>query len=353
MAINMYTIHTCKVGVLVDANSAPGQTTWGTAEADSNDAVELNARVAELTEDVQLREADSALIGTRSDDVVNHQSDVKGAAPTFELVTPDSQGVLKDELAFRLYAHYQYVVEAAGTPFLKTFKFPAMMAQVDFTDDDGWFGSFIFKSPETSQSLKVADCIGCAKLGFNIPPNGYLQCSQTFHGRGAVIATSSPSGTWTRKTLTASDRFHYNDMTLTIDFGSGSRTIVCVGDVSWETTQEMTKIGMSSGDFLTWVLGMRKGAFNIRMLYDIYAREAEANWRNGTVSTVNIYWGTGASTTDGDLKFTFPIKIKDCKRVSGDSGVYAVDMSAVIVGDIATPTDMMRVELVDTQDMMW
>ncbi|MDD4995728.1 MAG: hypothetical protein PHW53_04690 [Patescibacteria group bacterium] len=342
MTLVTYDISDCKVGILKSGTpEVPEQAVWGTATADAGNALELNVKVFELNEDVQQREGDAALTGTRSDDAMNHQADTKGSLPSFEVSTPN--GVVKAELAPILYAHTQNVTEGATTPYQKTFTFHA--TQPDFTANAGSFASFVFKAPDASNSLKVKDCIGTEKLAFKLPVNGYLEAVQSWRGRGAVVSNANPSGTWARSAIS---RFHANDMTMQINFGAGAQTITVLGDIDWETTIETTPAGQATGDFASFHLGVRKGTFKTRINYDANAKSAEANLRNGTLCTVTMVWGS--TGVDGYLAFTFYVKLKKCNRVRGEGGIFAEDIEAVIVGNVASSQAMYTVALADALD---
>jgi len=345
----LHHIEDCTVGIFKNTDIAQ-QAAWGTADADTLDALELNVRSFVIDEDIQLRESDPALTGTREDDILNHYNDTKNASPNFTIETPG--GVLKDELAYYLMAHFQNVTEGETTPFQKTFTYHA--TQPDFASDEGYFATFCFRSPEASQSLIAADCIGAAKLGLKVAPGGFLELTQDWNGRGALSVTGNPSGTWARATVGSDDKYAYEDLSPSIDFGSGAQDVKAdiLGEVSLELTQTMAKCGIDSGNFATWALSTRKGSFKCQLAMGANARSAEANLRNGTKMTVVLQWN-GAGTTDGDLQLTFLVHPTSVKRVSGEGGVFAVEIEGAIVGDSATPTEMITVAMADAQDMGW
>lgn len=351
MALTTYDVSEFPVG-LVKVTGIPGQSVYGTAEADASDALELvgNAEMISLDEDVRHYESSIAGTGSRSDDIMNHQATTKGCVPKFEY--KPRIGALKDELGTLLMAHFQSVTEEATTPFKKVFIF----GNPDFTANAGLFLTTIFKSPVASQSLKIHDVVGVEKLSFNIAPGGYLQVTQSFRGRCAVNAASNPSGTWARRTVNADDRFHYNDMNMKVDFGGGSTAVDPIGEQSWETTREIEEAGTdpTNHTFKSLHISKNGGTAKLSFNYDSNAygssNSAAADFRAGTAITVSIWWGTETPAADGDLKFVFMLKIKSCKFTGGESGIVKCELEGSIVGDSANSTEMMTVTLCDAID---
>ena len=351
MAITIYTAEDFKFGLL-KVSGFPGQAAWGTHGADGLDALELNVESAELDEDIQFREGNSAYQASREDDKVNHYADTYGAAPTLTYKAP--VGVLKDELPLWLYLFFQNVSEAATTPYAKTFTFPT--TQPDFSASAGIFVNPVIKSPVASVSLKIKDMIG-ENLKFSISPGDFLTVEQKLVGRGAVTVDSNPSGTWARSdvvTSTVSNRFHYNSMNMTIDFGAGAVSIDYIGEQSFEFMQTLTKVSSDSGAFETFALSERKGTFNFNLLYDANARSALANARNATRSECKLRWGNATpGTVERDLEFTLGLVFKQCKELIGDGKVYGINCTGSIVADAANSKELATVICADAQDWGW
>ena len=350
MAVH-YRIDQCKVGILKTAGGIPQQAVFGTAGAVTLDALELAMDSIDINLDAKKEEYDTALTGISTDDIANHETHVYGSSPQFEINTPG--GVVKQEIDVMLYAHTQSVTEGATTPYSKTFVFPT--TQPDFSASAGYFATFIFRNPIASSSIKITDSIGCAKLAFSIEAGDWLKANQSWQGRGAAITaiTANPAtGTWARSGR--SGRYHYNNLTMLMDFGAGDQTIVKLGAISWETNRAVGFIDGASGDFANFALGACKGTFNARINYDANGRSAEVNYRDGTPITVTLRWGNAsAGTVDGDLQFKFKVEVKECKRVSSENGLFAVDVSGAIVGDQATSSAMYQVIMANALDRTW
>jgi hypothetical protein len=343
-----YRIEQCKVGMLKTAGGIPQQAVFGTAGADALNALELAMDSIEINEDVKKEENDTALTGIATDDIANHETHNYGNSPQFEINTPN--GVVKQEIDVMLYAHMQSVTEGATTPYSKTFVFPT--TQPDFSASAGYFGTFVFRAPDASNSIKIRDCIGCAKLAFSIDPGDWLKANQSWQGRGAVAATSNPTGTWARSGR--SGRYHYNNLTMLMDFGAGDQTVVKLGAISWETNTPVGFIDGASGDFANFAIGPYKGTFNARINYDANGKSAETNHRAGTPVKVTLRWGNAtAGTVDGDLQFKFQVELIEVKRVAGDNGIFAVDLSGAICGDQATAYAMYQVIMANAIDRAW
>lgn len=352
MAFLTYDVSGFPVGLLKNGGVV-GAAAWGTAGADSLDALELNGNTDKIIidEDVKHYESPIAGIGTRSDDLINHQANTKGSVPKFEY--KPRIGFLKDEGAPMLMSHMQSCTEEATTPFKKVLIF----GNPDFTVNAGLFMTAVAKSPVASQSLKLTDVIGVEKLGFSIAPGGYLQAAQNFRGRCAVNAASNPSGTWARADVDAAvDRFHYNDMNMKINFGGGSTAVDPQGEQTWETSREVIEAGTdpTNHTFKSLHLGKNSGAFKLGFNYDSNAygssNSAKVCFRAGTAITVDIWFGTETPAVDGDLKFTFMGVIKSASFPGGETGIVHCEIEGVIVGDNANSTEMYTVTLVDTID---
>lgn len=349
MAITIYDIEDAKVGIMKSGSPAmPEQAAWGTATADTADALELAVQSIEVKEDVKNREGSSNFTGSRDDDIANHQNDVKGSTPMFELTTPG--GARKAEIANFLYGFMQSVSEGATTPYAKTFTFPA--TQPDFTANAGYFATFGFKDPSASYGLEIKDCIGAEKIDFNLPVDGYLEISQSWRGRGAPAVDFAPSsGTWARAAVS---RYHYNDCNMTIDIGAGDVAVTMIGAQSWGMTQDVVPVGNDSGNIQTYGIRNRKGTFNLTILYDATARGVEADWRTGTINKVKLRWGNATpGTVDGDLYFYFGIIVKEAKRIEGEGGIYALNITGAIVGDAANTIEQMTIICADAIDHVW
>lgn len=346
MALTIHTIEDAKVGILKESG-VPEQAAWGTAGADSLDALELAVQSIEVKEDVKNREGNSNYSGSRDDDIANHQNDVKGSTPMFDITTPG--GVRKADLAPMLYGFMQGVSEGAASPYAKTFTFPA--TQPDFTANAGYFATFGFKDPSGSFGLKVKDCIGAEKIAFSLPVDGYLELTQSWRGRGAPAVDFTPSGTWARSAVS---RFHYLDCNATIDYGSGDTAVTLIGAQSWEMSQEVVPVGNDSGNVQTFGIRNRTGTFNLTILYDASARAIEADWRTGTINKCKLRWGNATpGTVDGDLYFYFGFIVKEAKRIEGDGGIYALNITGAIVGDAANTVEQMTIILADAIDRAW
>jgi hypothetical protein len=326
----------------------PEQAAWGTATADTADALELAVQTIEVNEDVKNREGNSNYSGSRDDDIANHQNDTKGSMPTFELTTPG--GVRKGEIANFLYAFMQNVSEGAATPYAKTYTFPA--TQPDFTANAGYFATFGFQDPTATYGLEIKDCIGADKIAFNLAVDKYLEISQTWRGRGAPAVDFAPStGTWARAAIS---RYHYLDCAMTVDYGSGDTAVTMIGDQSWEMTQEVVPVGNDSGNVQTYGIRNHKGTFNLTILYDATARAIEADYRTGTINKIKLRWGNATpGTVDGDLYFYFGIIVKSAKRIEGNGGVYALNITGAIVGDAANGLEQMTIICADAIDHAW
>ncbi len=347
MALTIYDVADAKVGI-AKVTGVPEQAAWGTATADTADFLELAVQSVEVKEDVKIREGNSNYTGNRDDDIANHQNDVKGSMPTFDIATVG--GLRKNDAAPLIYGFMQNVSEGASTPYAKTYTFPA--TQPDFTANAGYFATFGFKDPTASGGLKIKDCIGADKLAFNLPVDGYLELTQTWRGRGAPAVNFAPNtGTWARSAIS---RFHYRDCTMIIDYGSGDTTVTMIGAQSWELTQEVVPVGNDSGNIQSYGIRNRKGTFNFTLLFGTEAQAIEADWRTGTINKFKLRWGNATpGTVDGDLYFYFGGIVKEAKRIEGEGGIFALNITGAIVGDAANSVEQMTIILADAVDRAW
>ncbi|MGD8785898.1 MAG: hypothetical protein PVJ60_00615 [Phycisphaerales bacterium] len=364
MALPVLNVADAKIGLLKSGSPAvPFQGTWGTAEVDGDDALELSGIVEEIDPDYTKNAGDAALTGTRNDDKVNHHTTTYYSAPAFEYKSREHIGVLKDEIHVFAAMHLQNVdSEGVSTPHLKTMT--PHDTGPDHTVNAGYIGSFVFRKPTVASSYKIADVICAEKLGFSIDPGGYLQMSATCRGRGAIARSSNPSGTWARaaqlEAATASDLFHFGRINMTVDYAGSDNAVTVVGNTSWETTRAMVKVGHDgTGKFQNWGYGKFGGIFSTILNYDAHtlAIQAEIDDNDDALIEFIIGWDGGGvaatmpdGTEDGDLKWVLNVHVNEAKDIAGENGIAACQISGMIVGDKVNSIEPYTLTIADAQD---
>ena len=255
MAYDVYSRHDSRIGIFPQAE-------WGTGAATNAAFKELANGPFDFTRDVKLRRPDRSFASTsggqRYPDIRDVQNDNKGAAPTITI----SGDVRKDDLSMLLYSVMQNVSEAGTTPFLKTFTFPT--TQPDFTLDGGFFSTICAWHPVASQSHALVDAI-INELTFSCAPGSgddRLQYNATFIGRGGIVDSWNPSGTWTRAD---EDHFYFHDLA-GITAGASALDIL---SIEWTIANNALPVGveLDSGNFQTFALPRYSVTGKIRVLY--------------------------------------------------------------------------------------
>lgn len=347
MPIISYSNRDTKVGICLQA-------TWGTIIADAaafggTTGAELDCESFVIDRDLKRYEGlgSHATRVTESADVVFNQYEstpkctIKGLA-------------LNGYLSLLLYGFFQNVVEGATTPYSKAFTFHA--TQPDFSVNAGAYFTIVNRAPNASASEKIKDAV-IQSLELSIEPGGQLMYSASFVGRGGVVTTGNPSGTWTRFPKVTSGVANYwpyaNQIRHTCNFGSGATSLVLTGGWTLSLTQDVIPVGQNgTGDIQTFALTNKRGKFTGKLLWDANSASAIANLVTGTVSTFNIGWGSSTpGTANRDLDLTFQGKFAKVDRDNAD--IFGVDFDFDIMGTIVTPTTAITVTHADATDRNW
>lgn len=278
------------------------QSTFGTAIADASAFNELYVEATEMKQDIKVREipgnhaSRQILTGDQS-------HDTKGAMPMISLAGE----VSRNDFDLLLYAAMQSVTEGGSTPFAKTFVLGS--TQPDFGANAGFFATLIDRFPDASRSHKMVDAI-VKSLGLSLEAGDRLKFSADMVGRGAISATSNPSGTWTAQTYAP---YHFEDIGAhTVDFGSGAQALT-LKKYDAKIENEIVAIGGASSTFGVYGIPKRSGSLDLSVLYDEtqYA-SAKTAAEAGTLCTHVLRWGNATpGTTNGDLAITLTFKIEE------------------------------------------
>ena len=316
------------------------ESTFGTAVADSGDAIQLSCANFTINRDLKFRTPDRAS-GQRFPDIADISADVKGSV--FNCAIPTE--VLKNELAYWLYLVLQNVTEGDTTPYTKTFNTPATSEIPDFASNEGLFITLWKKSPVSSTSEKLTSLIG-GKLELSLSPdanNGNLFGNIQLVGFKGYSRTANPTGTWTKSTQS---KFNFHDIqTFTI---GGNACVL----KDWKLTIESNPLPVGpdgSGSWANFVLSNFSVINEMTIVWDANARTALSNMDSGAEQDVILEWGS--SGNDGHLKFEVKGKFQSGDLVEGET--EDVTLSLVGASDLADSEELLTVTLSDAQDLSW
>ena len=191
-----------------------------------------------------------------------------------------------------------------------------------------------------------------AELKFDQQPGEPLKYTASCVGRGAVAVDCNPSGSYTR--AVQSFYFGENQVSHTINFGDGALTPINTGGFQIEFMQTVKDEGMDgSGNFETFSLRNKTGAYKEKALFDATSRTALTNRASNTAVDITCKWGNATSgTVDLDLNFALHGKIKPETTQNVDD-TLGVDIDIKLTGDIANATLMATTIVADAVDMTW
>lgn len=343
MALSIYMPEEVAVGIAQ-------QTTWGTIWPDASAFDQIVCDKPELTADVRKRDH-LAVTGARWEDVANMARDEVGANPTLKL--PD-HFVRKKQLAVILFSFFQNVTEAGSTPYKKTFTFHD--TQPDFTavPSTACFLTACMKMPVASNSLKVKDLI-CRSISLKCAPGGLLSLSADFIGRGAMVLTGNPSGTWTAQpvaTTTVMNFYPFEKMVrYTYDFAGAASP----GAGAWELNAQIGKVipvGQSAGFCQSFAIGQYGGTFKGSIMWNSTEQAFLTNYPLGTPVTINAAWGNAtAGTDDGDLDITAYGVLDEVSINPAD--VLMIDYTVKLGGSVANVKEPLTIILSDATHKTW
>lgn len=317
---------------------------WGTAVADGVAGTILDVEAAVIEPDINERRPNRSNSGQRSLLKENIQLDFKGSMPSLMLKGDAKVG----DLAHFLYAVIQNESEAIGSPFLKTFTFPA--TQPDFTaiaaiTQAGWLGTFIEKHPLASQSSKMADAIG-TELTLSCDPDagmGRLQMAGKFIGRGQWVTSATGAGSHARSAQTF---FYFHDINVFSYAGVALNPL----SVEVKISQPRTK-GVSTnltGDVLTYAIPEYVITAKFKVLWNAAAKGIKNQWGLEYNQPLIISWGSATPAT-GYLNIAINAELLKAPTVIGDLNAIEFEVQGVWNG----ATKPVTILLADGVDRTW
>lgn len=332
--------------------------TWGTAASAGDAFKELpNDPGAVFDKGVNLRRPDrswasnvAAQPGHRIPDIKDINNDIKGAAPTI----PISGNVRLADLADLLYLVMQDVTEGAGAGvFLKQFQ--PHVTQPDFTANAGMFCSVCSRHSIASNSELMGDAI-IRDLTLTLSPDaneGRLHYSANFVGRGAVLNTFNPSGTWTR---VAETYFYFHDIGTFLL----AATPVDIFSIELTISNNAVPAGVEvggTGDFATFNFPKYTITGKVRFLYtSAVSNTLLAAFASGQKNIWRWYWGNANPAASGDLRFDMACVLTATPRVLED--IHQIEASFEVVTDVVTSGEDcddhgLIIQLADAVDRGW
>lgn len=295
-----------------------------------------------IKSDLKYRNNDNVNTGARFQDASGVDVDSVGSMPSCTI----KGTAIKDDLDFFLYALFQYVVEGANTPYVKTFSFPPTANIPDFANNEGMSLTILSRAPEASISQKFSGAI-CKKLELSISPtanDGLLQFSADMVGLGAVVANSNPSGTMTKAARSTFGFHNINAFTI------NSNELVLK---SWKSVLENLAIGMSPAGDGTWgwfALTDFKATIEFTAMNDANARTTIASAMAGTVMPHNLNWGTDG--VDGNLNIFGYGKMEEPERIASDTADVNFKMN-MMSDTTNSHADPIIIKLANAIDRTW
>jgi hypothetical protein len=309
---------------------------FGTPIADGAAMIQLSSEPFIINPDVKHRIPNRA-VGKLYRDLANVWNDSKGAVPGCSIKTV----ALREQLALWLYLAVQSVVEAATTPYQKTFAFPANGP--DFSANAGCFVTVVSKSPTASTSQKLGSAI-CSQLVATLNAkndDGNLALSANLLGKSFSRA-ANPSGTWTK---TAEERFNFHDYNVCTLDGNA----IILEDYKLTIDVGIVPVGGASGSFQNFAIISQAAKTEVTGIWETNIHGALTKLDSGALTEMILGWGT--INTDGYLNLTSRGVIESGAFVEEDTRKVHFVMDGV--SDVANTKNILDITLADAKDYAW
>ncbi len=289
-------------------------------------------------EDTEMRNRDVNMA-----DVNDYFSTDNGLWQTYQIPDFIAQS---DILGQMLYGVTQQVVEAAGTPFLKTYTLDGATNPL-FSGNAGFFFTTLIKHPNANESQKLTSCV-VDNLRIKFDPTvqgGRCVCSAGLRTAMGYEETSNPSGTNVFSSITV-PTFHNGTSTLSID----SLDLVFYS-VEITIESRYAWLGFSSGkaDNIKYM-----GSAVVMNAVVKYDANSDVLLRSKGTSLGNVTLNIGTNASAGYfMADTGQCMIREASTDTGDSETpQKVNLTIDMVNDHGG-ADYVNFEVADAVDQVW
>jgi hypothetical protein len=267
------------------------QSTFDTPEVDGSAVNEVTVEPFDLDPDVMVHDMPQDH-GSRSPVEQNTVHSILGSTAKFSVKCP----VDLNDIDHYLYSHFHSVVEAAGSPYLKTFKY--FTTHPSFANDEGHFLTWWKRLPTASVSQKAGGCIA-NRIKLSAERDKIVQFESDWLSHGSPIDNSNPFGVWTPRD--GSNLLYFNDLTaVSIIYGDNpspspdpSPVSATIHSFEIECNYDVTKLGHNAVQGYTdFGFSGRSGNFKLKLLRDVASDTAFAALKAGTICQISFAFGS-------------------------------------------------------------